>query len=124
MLDWPAKITAMKQTGPFAALPQQYDQLRRQLSQVGFISQGSVQDRTGRKGGGAGYQWTRKVAQKTITVALTLDQFEKLKEAVHNYRKLRKQLQEMEKLSRRIIFQTSQHPARSKRLRATVLGIN
>lgn len=124
MLDCPAKIIGMKQKDRLAALPQEYDQLRSQLSQVGFISQGSVQDRTGRKGGGAGYQWTRKVAQKTITVALTRDQFNKLKEAVHNYRKLRKQLQQMERLSRRIIFQTSPHPTRRKHLPAKVLGIN
>ena len=34
---------------------------------VGYISQGSIQDRTARKGGGAGDQWTRKVVQKTVT---------------------------------------------------------
>jgi hypothetical protein len=48
-----------------------YRSLAAQLARIGFISQGSVQDRTHRLGGGAGYQWTRKVAGKTVTVALT-----------------------------------------------------
>ena len=114
----------MKKKTLLAALPQEYEQLRRQLGRVGLISQGSVQDRTARKGGGAGYQWTRKVAQKTITVALTSDQFLKLREAVGNYRQLRQQLQLMERLSRRIIFETSPHPGRHKRLSRKVLGLN
>ena len=100
----------------------QYQLLRRRLAQLGYISQGSVQDRTARQGGGAGYQWTRKVAQKTITVALTAEQFAKMKEAVRNYRKLRQQLKQMEKLSRSIIFQIAPHPARRKRLSQKVLG--
>jgi len=100
----------------------QYQLLRRRLAQVGYISQGSVQDRTDRKGGGAGYQWTRKVAQKTITVSLTAEQFAKMKEAVSNYRKLRQQLKQMERLSRSIIFQSALHPGRRKRLSQKVLG--
>lgn len=100
----------------------QYELLRRRLAQVGYISQGSVQDRTARKGGGAGYQWTRKVAQKTITVSLTAEQFAKMKQAVRNFRKLRQHLQQMEKLSRRIIFETAPHPSRLKRLSRKVLG--
>ena len=72
-----------------SAAQRRYDQLRRGLSQIGHISQGSVQDRTARTGGGAGYQWTRKVAQKTVTVALTQEQFIKMNETVANYRLLR-----------------------------------
>ena len=53
----------------------QYQHLRRSLSRLGYISQGSVQDRTARQDGGAGYQWTRKVAAKTVTVSLTQEQF-------------------------------------------------
>lgn len=103
---------------------QAFERLRRQLSQVGCISQGSVQDRTGRKGGGAGYQWTRKVAQKTVTVSLTKDQFAQMKRAVANYRKLRRLLKQMEALSRKILFQTTPHPGRRKPLSPNVLGTN
>jgi hypothetical protein len=100
----------------------EYERLRRQLSQVGYISQGSVQDRTARPGGGAGYQWTRKVAQKTVSVSLTRDQFVQMKAAVANYRRLRQQLHQMEKLSRSIIFHNAPHPGRRKNLSRKVLG--
>jgi hypothetical protein len=101
----------------------EWQRLRRALGRTGYISQGSVQDRTTRRGGGAGYQWTRKVAQKTITVALTAQQFTKMKEAVANQRKLRQHLRQMERISRRIIFETSPHRARRKRLSRKVLGL-
>jgi hypothetical protein len=122
-VDKQAKISFMnKKTSPLAQLQRQYEQLRRPLGQLGYISQGSVQDRTGRRGGGAGYQWTRKVSQKTVTVSLTPEQFGKMKEAVGNYRKLRWQLKELEQLSRRIIFTSAPHERRRKRLSQKVLG--
>ena len=107
-----------------ASLEGQCQQLCHRLGQVGPLSQGSVQDRTKRTGGGAGYQWTRKVAQKTMTVSLTKEQFEQLRQAVNNYRQVRRLLRRMEKLSRKIIFQSSPHPHRRKRLNAKVLGTN
>jgi len=121
----PAKLSAMKHdpSAPTSA-QRRYEQLRRGLAQVGYISQGSVQDRTARKGGGAGYQWTRKVAQKTITVSLTAEQFAQLSRAVNNYRRLRQNLKEMERLARKIIFKKAPHPSRRKRLSSKVLGIN
>jgi hypothetical protein len=112
-----------KQPSP-ARVAREYEQLRQQLARLGPISQGSVQDRTARKGGGAGYQWTRKVAGKTVTVSLTSEQFAKMKEAVGNYRQLRRQLRKMENLSRRMIFSSYQHPHRRKSLTPTVLGTN
>ncbi len=107
---------------PFAQWQRQYEELRRPLAELGLISQGSVQDRTARRGGGAGYQWTRKVDPKTVTVSLTAEQFAKMKEAVANHRRLRRNLRELEKLSRRIILQGSPHPSRRKRLSQKVLG--
>jgi len=100
----------------------EFDRLRRALSQLGYISQGSVQDRTSRHGGGAGYQWTRKVAQKTLTVSLTAEQFLQMKQATANYRNLRQLLKRMERLSRTILFSQHPHPARRKRLSPKVLG--
>jgi hypothetical protein len=107
-----------------AKAQQTFERLRQRLSEVGYVSQGSVQDRTARQGGGAGYQWTRKVAQKTITVALTKEQFKLMEEAVKNYRELRRLLHQMESLSRKIIFQSCPHPRRRKRLDKKVLGVN
>ena len=112
----------MRKADAITSLERQYDRLRRQLSHLGWISQGSVQDRTARKGGGVGYQWTRKVAAKTVTVALTQEQFRKMRQAVGNYRQLRLLLKEMEKISRSLIFQTTPHTARRKKLSRKVLG--
>jgi hypothetical protein len=99
-----------------------YRALARQLARVGWISQGSVQDRTGRRGGGAGFQWTRKVAGKTVTVSLTEEQYRRMKEAIANQRRVRKLLAEMEKESRRAIFAAAPHNHRRKRLPKKVLG--
>jgi hypothetical protein len=112
----------MPDTKSTASTQRQYERLRRALGGLGYISQGSVQDRTARQGGGAGYQWTRKVAAKTVTVALTPEQFAQMKQAVANYRRLRQLLKQMESLSRSIIFQNAPHPSRRKRLSRKVLG--
>lgn len=113
-----------KKIAPSSPARQAYQRLRRRLGQIGYISQGSVQDRTARQGGGAGYQWTRKVARKTVTVSLTAEQFNRMQEALSNYRQLRQQLKQLESLSRRIIFQLAQNPRRRKRLTQKVLGTN
>ena len=112
----------MQKADAITSLQREYDRLRRQLSHLGWISQGSVQDRTARKGGGVGYQWTRKVAAKTVTVALTHEQFRKMRQAVGNYRQLRLLLKEMEMVSRSMIFQTAPHTTRRKKLSRKVLG--
>jgi len=112
-----------QQRSALTGLQRHYQRLCQPLGQLGLISQGSVQDRTDRRGGGAGYQWTRKVAQKTVTVSLTAAQYDKMAEAVANYRKLRRQLRALERLSRRIIFEGSPHPGRRKRLSQKVLGL-
>src|ERR1022692_673561 len=112
----------MQNTHSAASAQRHYAHLRHSLGRLGYISQGSVQDRTARQGGGAGYQWTRKVAAKTVTVSLTPEQFAQMQQAVANYRKLRQLLRQMEKLSRSIIFQSAPHPNRRKRLSRKVLG--
>jgi hypothetical protein len=113
-----------KATPAVAPLKRSFESLRRQLAQVGYLSHGSVQDRTARKGGGAGYQWTRKVAQKTVTVALNQEQFALMRKAVANYRTARRLLENMEAVSRRIIFETCPHHSRRKHLSNKVLGAN
>jgi Family of unknown function (DUF6788) len=123
-LDRQAKLCCVKRKpSGLTSAHRRYERLRASLARLGYISQGSVQDRTARKGGGAGYQWTRKVAQKTVTVALTAEQFVQLRQAVNNYRRLRQDLKEMERLSRKIIFEKAPHPDRHKRLSAKVLGL-
>ena len=114
----------MKNRPPsLAALEQQYDRLRKSLARMGYISQGSVLARSVATSGRSGYQWTRKVAQKTITVSLSQQQFEAMKQAVQNERKLWKTVQEMEKVSRQILFASLPDTRRRKRLAKKVLGL-
>ena len=112
-----------KQTPVISPLWRKFQNIRRKLGRTGYISQGSVQDRTDRRGGGAGYQWTRKVGKKTITVSLTAPQFREMKQAIAAQRRLRRNIAELEKISRTIIFQSNPHPTRRKRLSRKVLGL-
>ena len=121
----PAKLTAMNDTlETLAALRAEYRRLRQSLSRTGYISQGSVQQRSVAASGRSGYQWTRKVAQKTVSVALGQAQCVAMKDAVTNERKLWKIIQEMERVSRRIIFISAPDTRRRKRLSKKVLGLN
>ena len=107
-------------------LPQiqaEYARLRARLSQVGWISHGYAQDR-GPGAGGPCYQWTRKVKGKTVSVALSEQQFAALKQAIENWRDVQQILQRMQTLSREIIFGTFPNPPRRKRLGKKVLGLN
>lgn len=107
-----------------AALKAQYQRLRRDLARIGYISQGSVLQRTVADSGRSGFQWTRKAAQKTVSVALSPEQYEAMKEAVANERKLWKIIQEMQRVSRRIIFASTPDTRRRKRLSMKLLGLN
>jgi hypothetical protein len=100
----------------------EYAQLRAQLSHLGWISQGYVQDR-GPGAGGPCYQWTRKVRAKTVSVALSHEQYLALKQAIENWRQAQEILQQMQVLSREVIFGTLPNPPRRKRLGKKVLGL-
>ncbi len=99
-----------------------YERLRAQLAQVGWISEGYVQDR-GPGAGGPCYQWTRKVKGKTVSVALSREQYEWLREAIAQWRTVQSTLREMQRLSREVLFTTVPHPPRRKRLGKRVLGL-
>lgn len=103
-------------------LPAQYARLQQRLARVGWISEGYVQDR-GPGAGGPCYQWTRKVRGKTISVALSRQQYEWLKQAIANWRQVQQTLKEMQRLSRQVLFATLPHPRRRKRLGKKVLGL-
>lgn len=102
---------------------QEYQRLQQQLAATGYISQGSVVDRAKLKTPRSGYQWTYKVAQKTVTVALSHEQFQTLKEAIRNRRALAKILTRMEQLSRKILFATTSDTTRRKPMRRKDLGL-
>ena len=100
----------------------QYQTLRDQLARVGWISEGYVQDR-GPGAGGPCYQWTRKVHGKTVSVALSKEQFQWLSQAIEQWHQLQDILKQMRQLSRLVLFETIPHPPRRKRLRKKVMGI-
>ena len=100
----------------------QYARLRDRFKDLGWISEGYVQDR-GPGAGGPCYQWTRKVRAKTVSVALSKEQYEWLKSAIANWRAMQAVIKEMQKLSRQVLFATVPNPPRRKRLGKRVLGL-
>jgi virulence-associated protein VapD len=104
------------------APPPQYRQLRRQLARLGYLSQGSVFERAPDQQGSR-YVWTRKVRAKTVTVALSQEQYYWLKQAVANQRELERIVEQMQTLSRQILFETVPGVVRRKRLGKKVLGL-
>ena len=114
-------MTIKKNSTP-ASRQARYDQLRGRLAQLSWISEGYVQDR-GPGAGGPCYQWTRKVKGKTVSVALSKEQYEWLRAAIQQWRETQAILKEMQRLSREVLFQTLPHPPRRKRLGKKVLGL-
>ena len=112
-----------KSSIPVAQLQKDYQRLRRSLTQIGYISQGSVVDRSKLRPPRSGYQWTRKVKRKTVTVALSESEFHALAQAIVNERKLNQTIRQMEQISRRILFTNRAQPGQRKPLRQKVLGL-
>ena len=117
-------MLGMKQISSRAriGLERRYERLRRKLARTGYISQGSVLERSVATSGRSGYQWTRKVAGKTVSVSLSQEQFKAMKQAVANQRQLRGTIEQMEKVSRQILFQIAADTRRRKPLGKKVLG--
>jgi predicted transcriptional regulator len=101
----------------------EYQRLLRELARTGWISHGYVQDR-GPGAGGPCYQWTRKERKKTVSVALSKEQYLGMKEAIDNWRSIQQTLKRMEQISRTVLFTTVPGPMRRKPLSKTVLGLN
>ena len=99
-----------------------YRQLQRRLGRIGYLSQGSVFERAPNQQGSR-YVWTRKVQAKTVTVALSKEQYRWLLRAVANQRELARTMRQMQKLSRQILFKTVPGVPRRKPLNKKVLGL-
>jgi hypothetical protein len=108
---------------PTADRRQLYERLSQTFCSCGWISEGYVQDR-GPGAGGPHYQWTRKVKGKTVSVALSQEQYQWLKVAIENWRRFQATLKEMQRISREELFETIPGPPRRKRLSKKSLGIN
>ena len=93
------------------ALQRRYEKYARSLTAIGPICQGTVIKRKDvrQRGGkpktyGPYYLWTRKLEGKTLSIAITQQQYTALKEAIANQKKLDKTLAQMRSLAQEIIF--------------------
>ena len=111
-------MTALKKN-----LPLEYQRLRQKLSGIGWIALGSLVERAKPGQGGPRYQWSRRVGPKTLTVALSAQQFSWLKQAICNQREVRDILMELQQLTAQHALEKLPGPPRRKRLTKKRLGL-
>jgi uncharacterized protein DUF6788 len=104
--------------------PADYQRLRRSLARTGWIALGSLIERSLPGQGGPRYQWSRRVGKKTVTVALSSEQFNWLKGAVANQRQLWETLVQMQHITAQYALANLPNPPRRKRLSKKNLGLN
>ena len=116
----------MKPDQPLAhtQLPLAYRRLRIRLEQVGWIAFGSVLERKLPGQGGPRYQWSRRVAGKTVTVALSAEQFNWLKQAIANQRDIEETLSQMHRQTLDYMWKNLPSTTRRKKLSKKTLGTN
>src|SRR5215471_14552970 len=114
-------MTAPKST---QALPPEYQRLRRKLSHISWIALGSLVERDKPGQGGPRYQWSRRVGPKTVTVALSAEQFAWLKQAISNQREVWDILMQLQQLTAKHALENIAGPQRRKRLSQKKLGLN
>ena len=105
-------------------LPAPYRRLQRRLSQLGWMALGSLLERDKPGQGGPRYQWSRRVGHKTVTVALSAEQFAWLKKAIANQRLAWDILLQMQQLTVEYMWKHVPGPTRRKRLSKKSLGLN
>src|SRR5512137_1138234 len=114
-------MTKLKNT---PELPLEYQRLRQRLSRIGWIALGSLVERNQPGQGGPRYQWSRRVGPKTVTVALSAEQFDWLKQAIANQREVWEILMELQQLTAKHALENIAGPPRRKRLNKKKLGLN
>jgi hypothetical protein len=105
-------------------LPPVYQRLCQRLAKTGWIALGSLVERTQPGQGGPRYQWSRRVGAKTVTIALSREQFAWLKTAIANQREVWEILMQMQQLTAKHALQKLPNPPRRKRLSKKRLGLN
>jgi hypothetical protein len=114
-------MTALKK---LPELPPQYRRLRDRLSQIGWIALGSLLERNKPGQGGPRYQWSRRLGPKTVTVALSPEQFAWLKDAIRNQREVWDILMKLQQITARHALEKIPGPPRRKHLKRKYLGLN
>jgi hypothetical protein len=107
-----------------SALPVSYRRLRARWQRMGWVALGSVLERKLPGQGGPRYQWSRRVRGKTVTVALSAEQFAWLKRAIANQRQAESLLRQMHRLTLDYMWKHLPSPSRRKRLSKNTLGLN
>jgi hypothetical protein len=107
-----------------APLPASYRRLRARWQQIGWMALGSLLERKLPGQGGPRYQWSRRVEGKTVTVALSAEQFAWLKRAIANQRKVEALLRQMHQLTLHYLWKHLPSTSRRKRLSSRTLGLN
>ncbi len=101
-----------------------FRRLRNQLGQVEWIALGTVLERNKPGQGGPRYQWSRRVDGKTVTVALSLEQFEWLKQAIAKQREVWDIITGMQQATMEYMWKNIPSTTRRKRLTKKTLGLN
>jgi hypothetical protein len=106
------------------SVPATYERLRARLHRVGWVALGSVLERKLPGQGGPRFQWSRRVQGKTVTVALSFEQFVWLKRAISNQRKVEAWLSQMHRITLDHMWKHLPSTSRRKRLSKNTLGLN
>ena len=114
-------MTRVKNT---TELPSAYRHLRDKLSNINWIALGSLVERNKPGQGGPRYQWSRRVGAKTVTVALSAEQFDWLKQAIANQRKVWDILTQLQQMTAHHALENIPGPPRRKRFSKKRLGLN
>lgn len=110
--------------GPAEVFPPEYERLRQELAQTGWVALGSVVERNKPGQGGPRYQWSRRVANKTVTVALSREQFEWLRQAIQRNRTAWGIMEQMHQISLDHMWRTLPSTNRRKNLSKKTLRLN
>jgi hypothetical protein len=101
-----------------------YRRCQSQLARIGWVALGTVLERNRPGQGGPRYQWSRRVEGKTITVALSAEQFTWLKAAIANQRKTWNILEQMHRCTLQHMWKNLPGTDRRKKLSNKTLGLN
>lgn len=104
--------------------PTAYRRLQATLGQTGWVALGSVVERNKPGQGGPRYQWSRRVEGKTVTVALSAEQFAWLSRAIANQRQVWTTLERMHQVTLKHMWRNFPSTSRRKRLSKRTLGTN
>jgi hypothetical protein len=104
--------------------PPEYHRLCQSLAKTSWIALGSLVERSLPGQGGPRYQWSRRVGPKTVTLALSAEQFAWLKEAIANQRRVWDTLMQMQQLTVRYALEKLPSPPRRKHLSKKKLGLD